>query len=96
MQMRVDEAGNDDLAADVDLERAAIIAHRADDSVAADRHVALGEFAPDEIENPPALEHDVGLGEPPPLLDGARRKAMASLMQLPWVGEASEALFQAC
>ena len=34
MQMRVDEAGDDDLAGDVDLARAAIVAMRADDAVA--------------------------------------------------------------
>ena len=39
--MRVDEAGNDDLAADVDLARAAIFAERPDDAVVADRDVAL-------------------------------------------------------
>ena len=34
----------------------------------------LSEFAADEIENPPALQHDVGLGEPLPLLDRASKK----------------------
>ena len=45
MQMRVDEAGYDDLAGDVDLARAAIFALRAHDAVAADRDVALDQFA---------------------------------------------------
>ena len=78
--MRVDEAGNDDLAANVDLAHARIFAERSDDPVVADRDVALDQFAADEIEDPPALEHDVGLGEPLPLFDGAAKKAMASLM----------------
>ena len=67
--MGVDETGNDDLAGHVDLAFAAIFAHRSDDAVVADRNVALDEFAPDQIENPPALQHHVGLGEPLPLLD---------------------------
>ena len=33
MQMRVDEAGNHDLAPDIDLARAAILRHRSDDAV---------------------------------------------------------------
>ena len=32
------------------------------------------QFAADEIEDPSALEDDVGLGEPLPLLDGAAEK----------------------
>ena len=71
MQMRVDEAGNDDLARDVDLARAAIVAMRSDDPVAADRDVALDQFAAREIEDAPALEHEIGLGEPAPLFDRA-------------------------
>ena len=74
MAMGVDEAGNDDLAADVDLPRAAIVAERSDDPVAADRDVALDELAAHEIEDPPALEHDVRLVEALPLLDGATRE----------------------
>ena len=38
--MRVDEAGDDDLAADVDLADAAVLAERSDDPVVADRDVA--------------------------------------------------------
>ena len=63
--------GNDDLAADVDLAFASVFAHRSDNAVVADRNVALDEFAPDQIENPPALQDHIGLGEPLPLLDGA-------------------------
>ncbi len=37
VQMGVDEAGNDDLAGDVDLDRAAIVAQRSHDAVAGDR-----------------------------------------------------------
>ena len=51
-----------------------IFAHRSDNAVVADRNVARDEFAPDQIENPPALQHHVGLGEPLPLLDGALEK----------------------
>ena len=69
--MRVDEARNDDLAADVDLERAAVLAHRPDDAIVADRDVALHEFAADEIEDPPALQDEIGPGEPLALLDRA-------------------------
>ena len=52
--------GDDDLAGNVDLDRAAIIAERADDAVADDRDVALAQFAADEIEDPPALQHQIG------------------------------------
>ena len=31
------------------------------------------EFAGDEIEDAPALQHEIGLGEPLPLLDRARK-----------------------
>ena len=70
----VDEAGDDDLAADVDLADARVFAEGPDDPVVADRHVALDQFAADEIEDPSALQDDVGLGEPLPLLDGAAEK----------------------
>ena len=66
--------GTIDLAGHVDLAFAAIFAHRSDNAVVADRNVALDEFAADQIENPPALQHHVGLGEPLPLLDGATKK----------------------
>src|SRR5277367_2964781 len=69
MQMCVDEAGNHDLALDVDLAGAAIFRHRSDDTVVADRDVALDEFAPDEVEDAAALEDDVRLGEPASLFD---------------------------
>ena len=74
MAVGVDETRNDNLAADVDLAFAAVFAERSDDAVAADRNVALDEFTADEIENPPALQHKVGLREPLPLLDGATKK----------------------
>ena len=54
--------------------RASIFAHRSDDAVAADRNVALNEFAADKIENPAALQHHVRLCEPLSLLDGATKK----------------------
>ncbi len=44
MQMRVDEAWNDDLAGNIDLGLAAIVAAGADDAVAADGNVRLDEF----------------------------------------------------
>ncbi len=72
--MRVDETRDDDLAGHVDLAGAAIFAHGADNAVVADRNVALDELAAHEIENPPALEHEIGLGEPLPLLDGPLEK----------------------
>ncbi len=72
--MGVDEARNDDLAADIDLALAAIFAHRSDNAVVADRNVALDEFAAHEVENPPALQHQVGMGESLPLLDGPLEK----------------------
>ena len=65
--------GNDDFSAHVDLAAPAVFAERSDDAVIADRYVALDELARDEIENAPALQHDIGLGEPLPLLDGARK-----------------------
>ena len=34
----------------------------------------LSKFAADEIENPPAFQHHVRLGEPLPLLDRASKK----------------------
>ena len=72
--MGVDEAGSHDLAADVDLTHASVLAERSDDAVAADRDVAPDELAADEIEDPPALEHDVRLVEALPLLDGATKE----------------------
>ena len=95
--MGVDETRNDDLAADVDLALAAIFAHRSDDPVVADRNVACNEFAADEIENPPALQHEVGLGEPLPLLDGAAKKGdgVAHAVFLRRLGEIPRALSQA-
>ena len=74
MAVGVDETRNDNLAADVDLAFAAVFADRSDDAVVADRNVALDELTADEIENPPALQHKVGLREPLPLLDGATKK----------------------
>ena len=71
MAVGVDEARNDDLAAHVDLARTAVFAHRTDDPVVADRDVPLHEFAAGEIEDPPALQDEVGVGEPLALLDRA-------------------------
>ena len=72
--MGVDEPGDHDFAADVDLALAPVFAKRADDPVGADRDVALDELAAHEIEDPAALEHDIRLGEPLPLLDRATKK----------------------
>ena len=74
MAVGVDEPRDYDFAADVDLAFAPVFAHRSDDAVVANRNVARDEFAPDQIENPPALQHHVGLSEPLPLLDGATKK----------------------
>ena len=74
MAVGVDETRDDHLAADVDLAFASVFAHRSDNAVVANRNVALDELAPDQIENPPALQHHVGLGEPLPLLDGPLEK----------------------
>ncbi len=57
--MRIDEAGHRDQAACVDLARPAVLAVGADDAVAADRDVGLGERAGDEIEQPCALNDEV-------------------------------------
>ncbi len=63
-----------DLAAHVDLADAAVFPLRPDDPVVADRDVARDQFAAGEVEDPPALEHEVGPGEPLPLLDRAAEK----------------------
>ena len=99
MAMRVDEARNDDLAADVDLPDAAIIADRPDDPVGADRNVAQNEVAADEIEDSPALQHDVRLREPLALLDGAGKKGDGVAHEPVPLGlqrEETAVLFQAC
>ena len=72
--MRVDEAGDDDLAADVDLAHAGIGAERSHDPVVADRDVAGEQFAADKIEDPSALQHDIGFGETLSLFDGAAQE----------------------
>src|SRR5580658_3291408 len=74
MAVGVDEPGNDDLAADVDLPFPAVFAERPHDSVVADRDVALDQLAADKIENPPAFQDHVSLDEPLPLLDRATEK----------------------
>ena len=68
--MSVDETRDDHLAADVDLACASIFAHRSDNAVVANRNIALDEFAPDQIEDPAAFQHQVRLSEPLPLFDG--------------------------
>ncbi len=60
VQMRVDEARNDDLAGDVDLGCALIAAAGADDAIAADGDVGCDQFARDEIEETAALQDDIG------------------------------------
>ena len=74
VQVGVDESGDDDFAGDVDLDIAAIVGLRADDAVVADRDVALLEFAGDEIEDAPALQHQIGAEPASPLGDGAGEK----------------------
>src|ERR1700677_9370 len=70
----VDEPRDYDFAADVDFALASIFAHRSDNAVVADRNVARDEFAPDQIENPTALQHHVGLSQSLSLLDGPLEK----------------------
>src|ERR1700722_5508590 len=70
--MRIDEAGDDHFAGDVDLDGAAEIPLRAADPVAADGDISFDQGAGDEIENTAAFKNDIRLGEAPPLLDGAR------------------------
>ena len=72
--MGVDESGDDDLAADVDLAGAAIVGERACDAVGANRHVTDKKLARYEVEDVPALENEVGLVDPLPLRDGAGQK----------------------
>ena len=60
MQVRIDETGDDDAAGDVDLGRAGIAAAGADDALPAERDVGGDELAGDEVEEAPALQHDVG------------------------------------
>ncbi len=60
MQMRVDEAGHDDPAGDIDLGLALVVAAGADDAVAADGDIRCDQFAGHEIEEAPALQHDIG------------------------------------
>jgi hypothetical protein len=69
VQVRVDEAGHENEARDVDLAPAAVAAERADDAVAADRHVARQQRARDQVEDPPALQHQLGRFGTPPLPD---------------------------
>ena len=83
MQVGVDEAGDDDLAGDVDLPRAAIVPHRPDDAVVADRDVALDEFAADEIETRPPFSTRSASARPRPCTIARERKAMASVMKWP-------------
>src|SRR5579872_3948596 len=71
MEMRVDEAGDDDLARNVESPRAAVIALRSDNAIAANGDVAFDKLASDEVENPTAFEYDIRLSEAPALLDGA-------------------------
>src|SRR5262249_22532583 len=87
----VDETGDHHLAADVDLAFAPVFAHRTDDAVVADRNIARRELAANEIEDPPALQHHIGLSEPLPLLDGALEKgngvahaALSNTSNIPW------------
>ena len=58
VQMRVYEAGDDDLAGDVDLFNAPIIGAGADDAVAGDGDVGSDELAGDEIEETAAFQDD--------------------------------------
>ncbi len=58
VEMRIDEARHDDAAGDVDLLAALIVAAGADDTPTRDGDVGGNEFPRDEIEEPPALEHD--------------------------------------
>ena len=70
VQVGVDEAWNDDLAGDVDLHRAAILGLGSHDAVVADGDVARLELAGYEIEDAPALEHEIGAEAAATLRDG--------------------------
>ena len=72
MQVRVDEAWDDDFSRHVDFAGAAIVAKRSHDPVVADGDIALDQLAADQIENPPAFQHDIGGAQAPRLFDGAR------------------------
>ena len=59
---------------DIYLAFASVFAHRSDNAVVANRNVGLDELAADQIEDPPAFQHHVGLSKPLPLLDGPLEK----------------------
>ena len=71
MQMRVDEAGDDDFAARLDLADARVFLHSPDDAVAADGYVRLDQRAADEIEQPGVFDDEIGGRVAPPLRYGA-------------------------
>src|SRR5690606_36916786 len=83
MDMGVDEAGDDHLAAGINLPLTAIVGPEADDRVAADGHIALGEKAPCHVQIAPALEHQIGGGQTPRLVDAAFQKLLTS--SHPWI-----------
>jgi hypothetical protein len=77
VKVSVDEAGHDRFAGNVEFPPSAVVAHDADDTVAANRHVALEEIAGGQVEDPPAFQDDIGLAKAATLLDGARKKSLA-------------------
>ena len=60
VQMRVDEAGHQDLAAHVDHVAAIVFGAGADDPVAADRHVSVQKRAGHQVEDAAAAQDEIG------------------------------------
>ena len=60
MQVRIDEAGNDNPAGNVDFLQARVTSIGADDAVAADGDIGGDEVAGHQIEEAAALEDDIG------------------------------------
>jgi hypothetical protein len=83
MAMRIDEAGHDHLAPHVDLAPAPVLPAHPHDPVAADGDVAGHEFARNEVEHPPALQHEIGDVRAAPLSDGAGEKGGVGHARLP-------------
>ena len=73
MQMRVDEAGHQHPAGNVDFPHAAIVAEHANNGISADRHIGFHKVAGDQIEHPPPLEHQIGRLQATTLIDSFRK-----------------------
>jgi hypothetical protein len=60
VQMGIDETGNDDAAGNVDFGATVVVAAGADDALARDGDIRGDELTRHEIEELPALQHDIG------------------------------------